>query len=308
MTRPATDTTATGVERARAFRSQGKNHAISTGSRNPGEARADRSSPIVRPTRLTGSNVPMQTATKSAKPTRPMKDYERRTTACFHRVLDCIAENALVPPVALATTLATELTATTSVIDQYAARQDLAFGNARGAVLDRRICRDMLLSTMEDLSAVAKVLQSPAHPDLGSAMRMEGATSSYMALRNRAQAFHTALVAAKTEFTAYGFAETIDADLLAKITAFEAAGSRKNVHRNSHIGDTAGLRALCAAGRVTVRKLDALYRRAFKNDPVKLAAWKAARRIERAPVSSTSSTTPPPDAGSGGTTTPPSGS
>ena len=52
-----------------------------------------------------------------------------------------------------------------------------------------------------------------------------------------------------------------------------------------------------------MRKLDAILSKVYKADPVKYAAWKAARHVERAPVAA--ETAPNPE---GEGTTPASGS
>jgi hypothetical protein len=84
------------------------------------------------------------------------------------------------------------------------------------------------------------------------------------------------------------------------ITAFEAASQRKNNGRAGHVGGSAGIAAHCKTGVTIVRKLDAIFSKVFKTDPVKFAAWKAARRVERNPVS-TPAEPEPGGSGSGGT-------
>jgi hypothetical protein len=157
------------------------------------------------------------------------------------------------------------------------------------------------------------VLDPVTHPGLAAEMRLNRATSSYAALVTRARAFHSALVPVKADFVAYGFAETVDADLLAMITAIEAAAGRKNDGKAIHIGGTAGLAAICKAGVAIVRKLDAILSNIYQPDPVKLAGWKAARRVERGPRPAEEEPAPAPGDGgstppSGGGSTPPSGS
>ena len=58
-----------------------------------------------------------------------------------------------------------------------------------------------------------------------------------------------------------------------------------------------------AIGYRIVRKLDAILSNVYQPDPVKLAGWKAARRVERAPRRAAKEPAP----GDGGST-PPSGS
>ena len=211
-----------------------------------------------------------------------MKATQRNRIDCCHRLLDLIEENPLATPIPAATALVTALTATTTSLDNLAASQDLAFGSAHGAVLDRKQLKADLLSFLKDLSQTARVLDPVAHPGLAAEMRLYRAASSYTAAVARGRAFHSALVPANAAFVEYGYAATVDADLLALITALEDATGRKNDARAIHIGGGAGLDALCKTAVAIIRKLDAIYSKVWKTDPVKLAAWKAARRVQRA--------------------------
>jgi len=230
-----------------------------------------------------------------------MKATQRKRIESCHRILDLIEENPLETPIPAATTLVTELTATTTSLDTLVASQDLAFGSAHGAVLDRKQLKADLLSFLKDLAKTARVLDPVAHPGLAAEMRLFRAASSYTAAAARGRAFHTALIPVKAAFIAYGFAATVDADLLALITALEAATERKNNARAIHIGDGAGLDALCKTAVAIIQKLDAIYSKVYKTDAVKLAAWKAARRVQRpaAPVEEEPAPEPTPAPGSG---------
>jgi hypothetical protein len=240
-----------------------------------------------------------------------MEDTQRNRGASFHRVLDFVAEYPPTPAIPAATLLITELTTTTTAFDTLAAEQDLAFGTVHGATVDRKQLKADLVSFLKRLGETARVLDPATHPGLAAEMRLGRAKSSYTALITRARAFHSALVPVKAAFVAYGFAETVDADLQALITAMEGATGRKNDGKAIHIGGTAGLAALCKSGVATVRKLDAILSNVYKDNAVKFAGWKAARRVERAPRHAVEPA-PAPGGGTGsggsGGSTPPTGS
>jgi hypothetical protein len=229
-----------------------------------------------------------------------MKATQRKRIVSFHRILDLVEEDPLEPPIPAATALVTELTTTTTALDTLVASQDLALGTVRGATLDRRKLKSELLEFLKDLAQTARVFSPGTHPGLAAEMRMTGAGKSYAVLLGRARGFHTALVPVKADFIAYGSPATVDADLLALITKFEDATERKNDGRATHIGGAAGLDALCKAGVLTVQKLDAIFSKVYKTDAVKLAAWKAARRVERpaAPAEEEPAPAPAPTPGS----------
>ena len=230
-----------------------------------------------------------------------MKTSEHLRQVSFGRILDFTEENPLETPIAAATTLITELTTTKTALDTLAAAQDLAFGTVHGAVVDRKQLKKDRVSFLVGLGETARALDPVAHPGLAAEMRLGRGAGSYAALLSRARAMHTALVPAKAAFVAYGATATVDADLQALINALEAATQRKNNGRAIHIGGGAGIAALCKTGTAIVRKLDAILSRVYKTDPVKFAAWKAARRVQRNPVSAEAPAAPaqPPAEGSG---------
>ena len=240
-----------------------------------------------------------------------MTNYENRRQSSFHRSLDHIAENALTPPVPAVTSLTTELTTTTTAIDTLAAKQDLAFGTVRGAVVDRKRLKVDLLAFLNGLGEIARVLDPVAHPGLAAEMRIGSARNSYGALLTRARAMHTALVDAKAAFVEYGAPATVETDLQVLIDALADATQRKNDGKAIHIGGGAGIAALCKSGVTTLRKLDAILSRIYRADPVKYASWKAARRLQSAAVPAEAPTEPGDGTGSsgtGGSTPPPASS
>jgi hypothetical protein len=228
-----------------------------------------------------------------------MKVSQRLRTASFHRVLDFTEENPLTPANAIATALITQLNNTTTALGGQAVAQDLAFGTVHGAIVDRRLVKQDLVSALKDLGETARALDPAEHPGLAAEMRLGRTGGNYGALLVRARAIHSALVPVKEAFVEYGSPATVDADLMALITAFEAATQRKNDGRAGHVGGTAGIEAHCKSGVIIVRKLDAIFSKVFKSDPVKFAAWKAARRVERNPVPAPAE----PESGGSGTTT-----
>ncbi len=241
-----------------------------------------------------------------------MKDTERRRKASFHRSIAYFIANAVNPPNAAATALIAQLTTTATNLDELVAKQDLAFGTVHGAVADRRRLKKDLVDFLKGLGETARVLDPDLYPGLAAEMRLGRSTNNYAALSARAHAAHTVLTDHKQAFVEHGSSATVDADLLALVTAFDATNTRRDDGVAVQIGGTAGIAALCKAGTAIVRKLDAILSKVYKADPGVLAGWKAARRVERNPVAAT---TPSPDEGggtggdgSGSTTPPPSGS
>lgn len=238
-----------------------------------------------------------------------MTDYQRRIAAAVTRALGILDKNPIVPAIPTATALITELTSKSDLIDSIAGTQDLGYGTVNGSVEERRILKVRLLEMLGDLAETARVLDPVEHPGVGGEMRLTGATASYAALAARARAFYSALVPEKDTFVGYGSPATIDIDLMAAITALEAAGERKDAGRADHIGGTAGLAIHCKAALRLLQKIDAIVSKVWKTNPAVLAAWKAARHVERAPrAAATQGETVPSGSGTGSGSAPDPGS
>lgn len=100
-----------------------------------------------------------------------------------------------------------------------------------------------------------------------------------------ARAFYNDSAAFDAEFQEYDLPQTFRADILSLITKIEAAQSGADSAREQTGGATGGLvAAVRDAGRFS-RKLNAIVRNKFFNDPRRLAAWTIASHTERAPKS-----------------------
>jgi hydrogenase maturation factor len=74
-----------------------------------------------------------------------------------------------------------------------------------------------------------------------------------------------------------GFLEDLEAD----IEALEEAITRQIESRGSHVESTAAIEDATERGISALRELDPIMRNTFADDPVKLAAWLSASRVER---------------------------
>lgn len=81
-------------------------------------------------------------------------------------------------------------------------------------------------------------------------------------------------------------------DLQADIETYEAAVNAQEAGRRLHITATAAIEEAIQRGMKIVRRLDAIVRNVFRDDPAKLAAWEHARHFERTPRRKAA--TPPP--------------
>ena len=209
-----------------------------------------------------------------------MNDYVRREFAKMRRVVLFGEEHPLDAENPAAATEYEGVARAVSQIARFGEDQISGKGMVSGAVTQRLLYVDDLLSLMSSLAKVAKVLDTAAYPDVAAKMRM-GGIKNFEQLITRAKLFRSTLEPIEEEFITLGASPTVAADLQAKIIRVQGAWDLKLSGRDLHIGGTAGLAAAVREGLKHVRKLDAILCQIYRADPVLLAQWNAARRTER---------------------------
>lgn len=100
-----------------------------------------------------------------------------------------------------------------------------------------------------------------------------------------ARAYHTDSEPLNETFIEYGLAADFRAALLAKITSIEQRNAKADTSVEQRAGATGGLTDAARRGMANSRKLDAIVRIKYADNPQKLAAWTVASHLERAPKS-----------------------
>ena len=99
-----------------------------------------------------------------------------------------------------------------------------------------------------------------------------------------ARGFLTAIGPVKAAFVERGMPADFDEQLADKVAAFEVATSRKHDGRQGQKGGTVMLELETRRGMTATKELDQIITNRLKRtDPVLLAVWKAARRLEQLP-------------------------
>jgi hypothetical protein len=217
-----------------------------------------------------------------------MDNYIQRETAKLRRVAQFGEDHPLDPPNPAAAAEYTGVNEAIADVEAMAENQASGSGTKAGAVDQRLAVVDGLLNLMSSLSKAAKVLDKTIYPDVASKMLM-GKFNSFEQLLAQANVFHSTLAPIEAQFIALGAPATVAADLQGMINALQGAGDLKFTGLDLQIGGTAGLKHAVGEGLQHVRKLDAILSQVYRNNPVVLAQWKAARRTER---SSTAATAP----------------
>ena len=231
-----------------------------------------------------------------------MTNLEQREIAMLRSVKQYMQDHILVPANPAAEAEATAVSNAITETEAMAENQATGTGTASGAVDQRLVLVDDLLDDMRSLSKAAKVLDKSIHPEVAIRRKgtpiMAAGISSFQDLMTRANVFHATLEPIEAEFIALGASATVAADLQAKITAVLGMWNLKLSGVDLQIGGTAGIAAVVRAALKRVRKLDAILCQIHRTNPVALAQWKAARRVERASQAAPAPEAPV-DAGSG---------
>jgi hypothetical protein len=219
------------------------------------------------------------------------------------RSLQYNSDHPLVPAVARATTLFTELGGLKTGLEADMAIQATGFTGFRGGASERKQAYAELLGEMRLLNGIARGLDKAEFPALREQFRMPR-SRTYANITAQGRAFATNAAPQEAIFTDRGLPAGFLAAFTAKVDAAEDAIAARSTGLLNRAGATAGIKAKGRRGVAILRELDSIMAAALRNDPVLLGAWKVARRIARRGPASEG--TP---AGSGtGSTPPPSGS
>jgi hypothetical protein len=147
----------------------------------------------------------------------------------------------------------------------------------------KSVARDNLSAALDRIRRTARAIALEA-PELASQFRIPPDATDQELLAT-AQAFAKDAVQWKSTFISYAMPADFIDELNADIDDFKSAMNRQEKGKGHKVMarvafDEALDRALSA-----IRRLDAIVRNTFHNDPVKLAGWERARHVERTPRS-----------------------
>lgn len=211
-----------------------------------------------------------------------MNDRERVRYDMFVRVRQFGIESAADFPVGtIAPTQFTEINTVINLIDQLAANQTAAFGDARFSFVGKDTARE---NVREDLQEIARTARSMVYqfPGIDVKFRMPRNLNDQNLLA-AARAFHAEATPQDLEFVAYGLEADFLTDLQADIDAFEATLGPTGAAIDAQVEATAEIGAAVRRGMVAVRILNGVVRNRYRGDVGKLAAWTSASHIEKAP-------------------------
>ncbi len=221
-----------------------------------------------------------------------MKDKQRFIAEMFMRVSEFgVAKTAQFPAPTLGGRLLADLNVVRAELDAQAARQSSGRSSAKQGTTTRQEAREDLREDLEAISRTARAMSEDV-PGLEDKFRRPHVRSSDQALLAAARAIAADAVPFKQTFIDYGLPSDFLEDLSADIAAFETAINAQESGRRGHVTATAAIDEIIERGMKIVRRLDAIVRNTFRDDPASLAAWLSARHVERA-ARRRQTTTPP---------------
>ena len=211
-----------------------------------------------------------------------MNDLENRRREMFMRVqVFGTARAGDFAPTALATQLFTDLGEIIDELNDHAARQVSGIGGAQQGTSTRAVTRQAL---RDDLRAISRTAEAIAQdtPGFDDKFRMPPAGNDQNLL-HAARSFATDAAPLSAQFISHELPANFLADLHTDIVNFESAINQQSGSVGTHISAGNAIDRAIAEGLKVVKKLDAIVRNRYTNDPAALAEWTSTRHTERSP-------------------------
>lgn len=226
-----------------------------------------------------------------------MDDRENRRREMFIRVQEFGRDHATdFPATGMGTQLFTALSSVISHLDSYATTQASAGGSAIQKTVNRSQAREALREDLEALNRTARAMADEV-PGLDDKFRLPRGNND----QNLLHAGRAALLDAEplaAQLIAHELPADFVAELNAHVDAFDLSMQAQAGQLGQRVLASAAIDTAIEEGNATVRKLDAIVKNKYRNQPAFLAQWTSASHTARSPRRS-ETTTPPPPPGSG---------
>jgi len=173
-------------------------------------------------------------------------------------------------------------------LEGHAAAQVSGVGRQRHGTITRAESREDLRELLTVVSRTAGVLDEV--PGVSGNFELP-ASDTDQAWLARGRAFATDLAPFASQFEAQELPGLI-ANLNEKVAALEAAIEQQASGIGDHVASQAAVEEVLDRGLKARRRLDAVVRNKYRDDPVMMAKWISAHHIERAAIKKPESPTP----------------
>jgi hypothetical protein len=184
-------------------------------------------------------------------------------------------------PSSLGSQLFSTLATIIAEIDGHAASETSARGSARQGTSTRSQARDELRADLEVIRRTARAMSDEV-PGIDDKFRLPRDNND-SSLLSAARAALQDAPAYSAQFIAHEVPADFIDDLRADIAALEESISSQGSGVGDHVSASAAIDDAIRRGVEVVRKLDAIIRNKYANNPSVLAEWTSASHTERAP-------------------------
>jgi hypothetical protein len=200
-------------------------------------------------------------------------------------------------PTSLATQLFTTIKDIVDELDGHAASQTASSGASRQGTATREQAR---LAVREDLKAISgtAAVMSDKFPGLDEKFRLPREDND-QDLMSAGNAFIAEATPIAADFIAHEMAADFLDDLRADLQALEDSMSAQSAGKGHRIAAGAAIDQLIDNGVAAVRKLNAIMKNKYANNPAVLAQWVSASHTERDPRHKGAPSSTPTSGGSG---------
>jgi hypothetical protein len=168
-----------------------------------------------------------------------------------------------------------------SEINRLASLEASGHGTARQGTDVRAACREVLREDLRAIRRTARALVDEV-PGFGEKFNIPAEDNDELLL-NAARAFGSDAEAESAKFAAHEMPTDFLETLQAHTTDLEESIRDQQDGTGEHVAASVGIGEVIRRGNVVVRKLDAIIRNKYANNPAVLAEWTAASHMERAP-------------------------
>ena len=221
-----------------------------------------------------------------------MNDSENRRRQTFGRVQQFfLAHDSDFDSSSKGKTLSTTLAAIITELDGHAQAEASGMANQRQGTATRALARSALRDALEAINRTARAMADEV-PGLNDKFRMPAAGNDQILL-TAARAFGAEAEPLASQFIAHELPANFLADLDADIATLEAAINDQAQGTADHAAMNDAIDDAIDRGVTVVRKLDAIVKNKYANNPAVLGEWASASHNERAPRRSAPTPQPP---------------
>jgi hypothetical protein len=228
-----------------------------------------------------------------------MDDLENRRREMFIRAHGFgVSRAADFPSGTLGAQLSLDLAGVIAELNQHAATQVSGFGGAQQGTSTRAAARQALRDRLRAINRTAEAIAQDI-PGFDDPFRMPPFGNDQNLL-HAARAMAANALPVSAQFISHELPADFLADLNSTITNFETTIAEQANSVGAHVSASAAIDEAIAEGLKIVKKLDAIVRNKYADDPAALAAWTSASHTERSPkkakspASSPEPSNPPP--------------